>query len=427
MDPHPYLAGLHPLAIRFGLERMERALDALAHPERGYDVLHVGGTNGKGSTCAMAAAALRAAGHRVGLYTSPHLVRFNERVEVDGAPISDAALGAVVGEIRRACPWHDAGAESDRLTYFEFATLVGLLHLARERVRVAVVEVGLGGRFDATNAVVPRVTAIARIGLDHTQLLGDTVEQIAFEKAGIFKAGVPAVVGEPEIGIRDLLVSHAKAHDATPVRVVFGEFAIEDVAVTPDGTRFNLRRENDVRMVRTPLVGRHQAHNAAVALTMLEELPPDLRPDAATVERGLRNVSLPGRFQRVGKHIFDVAHNRDGARVFARTLAETKMPRPVTAVFSVLSDKDWASMMSALAPHVDLFILTNTPTAPASRAWNVADVMAYARSHGWGAEVVRDFDRALARAAEVGETVLVTGSFHTVGDAMVRLNVSPTP
>src|SRR5512141_852743 len=119
MDPHPYLAGLHPLAMRFGLERVERALDALGHPERGYGVLHVGGTNGKGSTCAMAAAALAAAGHRVGLYTSPHLVRFNERIQVEGAPIDDAALAAALEEIRRACPWHDAGDEGDRLTYFE--------------------------------------------------------------------------------------------------------------------------------------------------------------------------------------------------------------------------------------------------------------------------------------------------------------------
>src|SRR5690242_644498 len=140
-DPHLYLAGLQPLAMRFGLERMERALASLGHPERDWPALHVGGTNGKGSTCAMATAALRAAGHRVGLYTSPHLVRFNERIEVDGIPISDAALAAAVDEIRRACPWHDAGADGDRLTYFEFATLVGFLHLARERVRVAVVEV----------------------------------------------------------------------------------------------------------------------------------------------------------------------------------------------------------------------------------------------------------------------------------------------
>ena len=193
-DPHRYLAGLQPLAMRFGLERMERALAALGHPEDRLPVLHVGGTNGKGSTCAMAAAALAAAGHAVGLYTSPHLVRFNERIQVDGRPVDDEALDQATAEIRRACPWHEEGGREDRLTYFEFATLLGFLHFARERVDVAVVEVGLGGRLDATTAASPRVTAVARIGLDHVQLLGDTVEAIAREKAGIFKAGVPAVV-----------------------------------------------------------------------------------------------------------------------------------------------------------------------------------------------------------------------------------------
>src|SRR5512140_1237772 len=188
-----YLSTLEPLGMRFGLERVQRALAALGHPERAYPILQVGGTNGKGSTCAMAAAALGAAGHRTGLYVSPHLIRFNERIQVDGVPVEDGALERAVAEIRRACPWHDAGGPEDRLTYFEFATLLGLLHFARERVDAAVVEVGLGGRLDATSAVTPRVTAVARIGLDHTQLLGDTIEAIAREKAGIFKAGVPAI------------------------------------------------------------------------------------------------------------------------------------------------------------------------------------------------------------------------------------------
>src|SRR6266540_2042330 len=233
-DPHPYLSGLQPLAMRFGLERMERALEALGHPERRYPVLHVGGTNGKGSTCAMAAAALADAGHAVGLYTSPHLVRFNERIQVRGIDIDDGALAAAVDEIRRACPWHDAGSDGDRLTYFEFATLAGLVHFAHARVDVAVVEVGLGGRFDATTAVEPKVTAVARIGLDHTQLLGDTVEQIAFEKAGIFKRGVPAVVhAHQPPGALEVLRAEAALrvlHPGRPVELVFGVLADKDHA-----------------------------------------------------------------------------------------------------------------------------------------------------------------------------------------------------
>jgi dihydrofolate synthase/folylpolyglutamate synthase len=212
---HRYLSALEPLGMRFGLDRVERALAALGHPETAFPILQVGGTNGKGSTCAMAAAALRAAGHRTGLYVSPHLVRFNERIQVDGRTIDDGPLEVAAAEIRGACPWHDAGGPGERLTYFEFATLLGFVHFARERVGVAVVEVGLGGRLDATSAATPRVTAVARIGLDHTQLLGDSVEAIAREKAGIFKPGIPAVVhaSQPP-GALDALRSEAARRGA---------------------------------------------------------------------------------------------------------------------------------------------------------------------------------------------------------------------
>ena len=147
-DPHAYLASLQPLAMRLGLERMERALDALGRPERSLRILHVAGTNGKGSTCAMAAQALLDAGHRTGLYTSPHLVRFNERIALDGVPVDDATLERLASDVRRACPWHDRAGDGERLTYFEFATLVGLLHLARAGVSAAVVACGRGCRCD---------------------------------------------------------------------------------------------------------------------------------------------------------------------------------------------------------------------------------------------------------------------------------------
>jgi dihydrofolate synthase/folylpolyglutamate synthase len=412
-DALDFLYGRTTGKWKLGLERVQALLRALGDPQDALRTLHIAGTNGKGSVCATLDAVLHARGLRVARYTSPHLIDFPERFLVDGVPVESDRIVEWVSQ------WTP---EVERLgaTFFEATTAMAFQFFAEARVDVAVIETGLGGRLDATNVLRPLVAGVTNIQIDHVEYLGATREEIAFEKAGIFKAGVPAIVGEPELGIRDLLMTHARTHGATPVRAVFGESAIEDVAVTAEGTRFNLRRENDVKMVRTPLIGRHQAHNAAVALTMLEVLPDDLRPSASTVEEGLRNVSLPGRFQRVGKHIFDVAHNPDGSRVLAQTLAETKMPRPVAAVFSVLSDKDWVAMMSALAPHVDLFVLTNTPTAPPSRAWDVAAVMAHARSNGWAAEVVRDFDRALLRADEEGATVVVTGSFHTVGDAMAR-------
>lgn len=419
-DALDFLYGRTTGKWKLGLERVEALLRTLGNPHRALRTLHVAGTNGKGSVCATLDAVLQTRGLRVARYTSPHLVDFPERFLVNHAPV---APERIVDWVSRWTP------EVERLgaTFFEATTAMAFHFFAEDQVDVAVIETGLGGRLDATNVLQPLVAGVTNIQIDHVEYLGATREEIAFEKAGIFKRGVPAVIGEPDAEIRALLERHAQSHGATPLRTVFAESSIDDVAVAPEGTRFTWCQSHHTRVVCTPLVGQHQAHNATVALTMLDELPEDLRPDYATVEFGLKCVSLPGRFQKVGKYLFDVAHNPDGSRVLARTLSETKMPKPLTAVFSVLSDKDWASMMAALAPHVDLFVLTNAPTAPASRAWNITDVLAHARTNGWRAVVVRDFDRALLRGGEAGATVLVTGSFHTVGDAMQRLGVSPTP
>lgn len=418
-DALDFLYGRTTGKWKLGLERVQALLHALGDPQDALRALHVAGTNGKGSVCATLDAVLRARGLHVARYTSPHLIDFPERFLVDGVPV---ASDRIVEWVTRWTP------EVERLgaTFFEATTAMAFQFFAEAKVDVAVIETGLGGRLDATNVLRPLVAGVTNIQIDHVEYLGATREEIAFEKAGIFKPGVPAIVGEPELGIRDLLVAQALAHGAAPVRAVFSDSVIDGIEVTADETVFTLRSETGVRLVRTPLVGRHQASNATVALAMLDTLPVDLRPDTASQDAGLRRVQLPGRFQRVGKFVFDVAHNPDGSRVLARTLSDARMPHPVVAVFSVLSDKDWTAMMAELAPHVDLFILTNAPTAPSSRAWNVTDVMAHARAQGWAAEVVRDFDRALARADADGATVVVTGSFHTVGDAMVRLQVSPT-
>ncbi len=404
-DPHPYLAALQPLAMRFGLERMERALEALGHPERGYPVLHVGGTNGKGSTCAMAAAALSEAGHAVGLYTSPHLVRFNERIQVRGVEIDDGALAATVDEIRRACPWHEAGEEGDRLTYFEFATLAGLVHFARAGVDVAVVEVGLGGRFDATTAVAPEVTAVARIGLDHTQLLGDTVEQIAFEKAGIFKAGVPAVVhAHQPPGALEILRAEATRRRAPLVLAAAGW----------DGP--------------VALRGPHQRGNAALAAAALRELARAGVPvGEEAIARGIAKARWPGRLEEVAGVLLDGAHNPDGAAALAASLRVLHSGRPVELVFGVLADKDHAGMLRALVP-VARRLHVVAPATPRARA--TADVLAHARALGASADVHADVAEALAcarRAAADGALVCVAGSLYLVGEARAMLGEAGPP
>jgi dihydrofolate synthase / folylpolyglutamate synthase len=394
-DALAYLASLQPLTVRLGLERVERALDALGRPELGLAVLHVAGTNGKGSTCAMAAAALAAAGHRVGLYTSPHLVRFHERIALDGQPISDEALARLAAELRRACPWHDAGGEGERLTYFEFATLLALLHFAREGVGAAVLEVGLGGRFDATNAVRPLACAVARIGLDHTEILGPTLDAIAREKAGIFKAGVPAAV----------------AHDQPPEALA----ALREEAV---------RRGAPLTVVEAPwtgpvaLPGPHQRGNAALAAAALRLLAgAGLPVPEEAIARGIATARWPGRLETVGGVLLDGAHNPDGAAALAAALEALHPGRPVELVFGVLADKDHEGMLRALAPAVRALHLL-APRSPRGRA--PATYLDLARSLCPAADVHASAADAIACAREAAGRVGITcvaGSLYLVGEA----------
>jgi dihydrofolate synthase/folylpolyglutamate synthase len=404
--------------FKFGLERTAALLGEMGDPHRRYPILHIAGTNGKGSSVATAGALLRAKGLRVAKYTSPHLVDFRERVLVDDTPVSEEE---VVEFIERWTP----AVERIGASFFEATTALAFAHFARRQVDVAVIETGLGGRLDATNVVQPVVAGVTSIGLDHTDYLGETLEQIAGEKAGIFKSGVPAVIGEPDPDVRGWLARDARAANASAIRVVAEETHLSDVGLGAGGTSFRLRALGDERTIETPLLGVHQAANFAFALELLDAAGDPFRVPLADAARAVRDVRLPGRFQRVGRWIFDVAHNPDGARTVAATLGRVAHESPVVALLCVLADKDWRAMIDALAPVVDRFVLTDAPTAPQSRAWPLADAAAYARERGYAVVAERDFDRAVARAGAEGATVLVTGSFHTVGDAMTRLQVSP--
>lgn len=403
---------------KFGLERTEALLDALGSPHRRFDVIHVAGTNGKGSVCATLDTVLRARGLRVGKYTSPHLVDFRERFLVDGTAV-DAAY--VSDFIERWTPT----VEQLGATFFEATTAMAFALFADRAVDVAVVEAGLGGRLDATNVVSSLVAGVTSIGIDHTEYLGDSREEIAHEKGGIFKAGAAAVIGDRDADIVDLLVRLAVQAQASPVVVVRERYAPAGIEIAADGTRFTMPGLTRGRAWHTPLIGEHQAWNAATAVAMLDVVAPRHALTHEHMCEGLARVRLPGRFHRDGPFIFDVAHNADGARVLANTMRAVDPPRPLCVVLCVLADKDWRVVMRELAAIADRFVLTMAPTAPASRAWDPSDAHRFARSHGWKAEVEANFDRALQRAREVGETVLITGSFHTVGDAMLRLQVDP--
>ncbi|MGH7504819.1 MAG: bifunctional folylpolyglutamate synthase/dihydrofolate synthase, partial [Longimicrobiales bacterium] len=261
--------------IRWGLERTDRLLASVGQPHLRYPAIHVGGTNGKGSVAAMMASVLREAGLRTGLYASPHLCTFRERIQIDGEPVSEAALVAAAERL-----WDGIRAESP--SFFEATTAIAFLALAEADVEVAVIEVGLGGRLDATNVILPAVTVLTNVSLDHVQLLGDSVEAVAREKAGIIKAGIPVVTGADGAALE---IFRNRAREVGAPLEVLGP-----VAVTAGPAQTEVAIETaawGALHLRTPLLGTHQGLNAALAVRALEQLPPRLRPDAHAVRAGV--------------------------------------------------------------------------------------------------------------------------------------------
>lgn len=376
--------------------------------------MHVGGTNGKGSTATMLAEVLRAAGWRVGLYTSPHLVSFRERMVVDGVAIPEEAVAVWAERLRPL-------AEERRASFFEATTAIAFADFAARGVDVAVVEVGLGGRLDATNVLRPLAAGVTRIALEHTEYLGSDLASIAAEKAGIAKPGVPFVTTESADAVVAVLEREALARGAAFERLdVAG--AVSGLEARGEGSVFDLatplRRYDGLRI---RMGGAHQVANAVLAVRLAELLPARYGVGEAAVRAGLGAARVAGRFERRGRWLFDVAHNPDGARALAAALRSAGVPRPVVGVVAVLADKAWREFLTTLAPALDGLVLTRAPSAPAERAWALEEAAAWCREAGVPARAEEDFDAALAGAAAEGRTVLVTGSFHTVGDAMSRL------
>ncbi len=426
MDHHltPYGEAIQALfarttnATKPGLERTRALVSMMDSPHLALRALHVAGTNGKGSVVATAEALVRARGHRVGRYTSPHLIDFRERITVNGTPIPEERVLAFLER------WTPA-AEKLGATFFELTTALAFSWFVEQSVDIAVIETGLGGRLDSTNVLSPKVAAVTSIAEDHTDLLGSTLPEIAREKAGIFKRGAPAVIGEEESEIRDLLARAARDAGAGPIIVVDESYRIGAADVSAAGTTFTLRRAGEEAEITTPLLGRHQARNTTVAIAAVHALGAAYDLELASVSTALEKVFLPGRFQRRGRFIFDVAHNPAGARTVADTLVALNAPAPRTAVLAVLRDKDWRGMIRVLAGAVDRFVFTNAPSAPPDRVWDAAAAHDFAREEGYASDLEPELDAALSRAEKDGGTILITGSFHTVGDAMSRLQVSP--
>lgn len=345
------------------LHQMRTLLHRLGDPHRRLRLVHVAGSKGKGSTSALLAAVLRRAGHRTGLFTSPHLTRVEERIQVDGQPITAAELTALLGEVRAAV----GAAPPLEPTFFEIATAVGFLHFVRRRTDAAVIEVGLGGRFDSTNVCRPAVALITSISFDHTQQLGNRLARIAREKAGIVKPGVPTVSGVTAAEARPVIELACRERRA-PLRQLGVDFRYryEPGRVTADGLHLArvqvVTRERTWPVLELGLLGEHQAANAAVALACVEELrSAGWHVPGETVAAGLAGVDWPARLEVVGRRplvVLDCAHNVASAHALVETLRESFPPARRLLVFAASADKDVAGILRVLAPHFRHAFLT---------------------------------------------------------------------
>jgi dihydrofolate synthase/folylpolyglutamate synthase len=367
-----------PLAtgVEWGIERTRAALADLGDPHARYPTVHVGGTNGKGSVASTIHAVLEAEGLRSGLYTSPHLCVFPERYVIGGGPVEEERLVAAADAIRPV-------VLERGLTFFEAITVLAFHLFAEMEADVVVVEVGLGGRLDATNVIRPVCAAITNVAMDHAEYLGETREAVAREKAGIIKPGVPVITAEADPTLVGIFREVAAARGA-PITALDPERDLHDVEVDRHHTAFTWRsRTWGSLRLETPLVGRHQAVNAALAVEALEHLPEAMRPDAAAVRRGVAAVRWPGRDQVEtiggGTWIFDVAHNVAGMESLVDTLDRLDLPRPRIALVGVLGDKDWRSMLPPLLERCASAVFTVPPTAPAGRTWDPAEAASAVR------------------------------------------------
>jgi len=420
-DSLAWLFGLEQFGIKFGLDNIRTLVEALGHPERAFRSVHVAGTNGKGSVTAMTEAALRDAGHRTGRYTSPHLVELRERFAVNGTAVSGADMERAIEDIRSIV---DGLVESGTLdvhpTFFEVTTAIAFELFRRAGVEVAVCEVGLGGRLDATNVLDPLVTAITSIGFDHQRYLGDTLREIALEKAGIIKPGVPVVVGRLDPEAFDAINGVAQLLQAPVIDA-------REVSITED-----VRDGRSLRTIRTPrrsygsivpaLQGAHQMDNAAVAVRVLEALDDSgLRVPPAAVVHGLERVSWPGRLEirrtRDGREaLLDAAHNPDGAAALARFL-ETSSFRGCPLVFGVMRDKDADGILRQLTPQVGSIVTTTVSNARSADATTVAERV-HAIKPDASVVATRSAREALERAWQLSPRIIVAGSIFLLGDVM---------
>lgn len=401
-----YALGNEAKTIKLGLDRIRALLAALGDPQRDYRVVHVAGTNGKGSVCAMIEAGLRAAGVRTGLYISPHLIEPTERIQISGLPVSQAWFERAFNLVHKTAA--RLGLDTHP-TYFETVTAMAFWLFRELRVETAVVEVGLGGRLDATNVVEPALTVITPIDFDHQAYLGETIEEIAGEKAGILKPGVPAIFARQRPEAAGVLESRAAAL-GVPVRRA-EEFEVRDLVITARGSSFS--------GIVCPLAGEHQAGNAVTAALALESL--GISP------KGIAETRWPGRLEHVAPNpdiLLDGAHNPAGARALAAYLQRFYGGRTIRMIFGAMRDKAVSEVGSILFPLAEELVFTAPGGSVAARATAPGELRALAGRGSLAPDIRAAVDGALSRCP-ANDVIVITGSLYLVGEAR-NLFLAPT-
>lgn len=423
-----YLYSLQKHGIKLGLDNTARLLSLIGNPQGSFKAVHIAGTNGKGSTSVMIAAMLRAAGCKVGLFTSPHLVSFTERIKVNDAEIAEAEVISLTDDIRKIVQRSELPKLN--LTFFEFVTVMAFLYFRRQGVDWAVIETGMGGRLDATNVLSPEVAVITKVGFDHKEFLGQTLQDIAQEKAGIIKAGAPVVSSAQDNEV--LAVIRQKALLEQAELFVYGkDFTASSGNTGMQGVSFNYNGAGQMPNLFVPLCGRHQIENASVAVRAFEVIMKGTQAD--TVRKGLAMTYWPGRLEllKTGSGNYDIlldgAHNPSASEALAEALIRDFLPsyKKVIVIFGIMADKDIGGIIRPLLPPASEIILTAPAYERAAPAPALSDfVCASGHKPKVSASVKEALDMAVKTAGNVLDgrsLILITGSFYTIGEAKTVL------
>lgn len=436
-DTISFLYGLQKHGIKLGLEKIRHILHELNNPEQQFSSIHIAGTNGKGSTAAACEAMLRSHGYRTGLFTSPHLISFTERIRLDAEEIAEADVIRIADHLRHKIK--NVCDEYGQPTFFEFVTAMAFFYFAEKNIEWAVVETGMGGRLDATNVLMPEVSVITAVGLDHKEFLGDTIDKIAAEKAGIIKKGVPVVSASQKKEAADLLTKTSESNNSD-IYFYGKDFYACRISMDNEGSTFDYKNANlMINDLTIPLPGGYQPENASIAIKAVSlALRSSKSFDSGKARRGVGLIKWPGRLEKISDNplfIIDAAHNPEAAEALAGFLKNRYKNRKLIFIIGIMADKDIKGVLKPLLHIADKVVFTAPSNERAASAQNLLDTAVseigcskciVSASVSEAIDLARTISAELSVAQEPAPVIVGTGSFYTIGEIKAALGAKRT-